>query len=90
MHKDDAVAPDELSGPSIDQDPSTVFADQAYLTYCVPAETDVKLEAALKRIEDGENSIESIPQRDFLFFGMYPRLIEHKKDSVEEANAVGR
>lgn len=54
---------------ALPRDHSGSFTDQSYLTYLVPAETDINLDEAFKGLEQGKTVLESIPQRETLFFG---------------------
>lgn len=47
------------------------FTDQSYLTYIIPSETNLNLEEAFKGLQQGESILESIPQRQSLFFGKH-------------------
>ncbi|KAJ3473056.1 hypothetical protein NLG97_g10542 [Lecanicillium saksenae] len=62
---DDQVPPEQ----ALPRDNSGSFTDQSYLTYLVPAETDINLDEAFKGLEQGKSILESIPQRETLFFG---------------------
>lgn len=54
-------------------DPGAVFAEQSHLAYLVPPTTDLDLEDLFKDIAEGSSIIDSIKQRDSLFFGTaYP------------------
>ncbi|KND95233.1 hypothetical protein TOPH_00311 [Tolypocladium ophioglossoides CBS 100239] len=65
----DAVTTEDLtSGVSQAQDPSSSFADNAYLTYLVPAETDLDLDRVFRDADSNRSILESIEQRDALFF----------------------
>lgn len=50
-------------------DPTTEFAEQSQLSYLVPEDTSLDLEAAFKGVEPGKSILESIKRRDALFFG---------------------
>lgn len=52
-------------------DPGATFAEQSQLSYMVPATTDLNLEEAFKDVEPGQSIIDSIKQRDTLFFGEF-------------------
>lgn len=45
------------------------FADKAYLTCLIPSKTDLDLETAFSDLEQGTSILETIEQRDSLFFG---------------------
>ncbi|KAJ3543551.1 hypothetical protein NM208_g3515 [Fusarium decemcellulare] len=49
-------------------DPTTEFAERSQLTYLVPAETDLDLEAAFRDLSPGKSILDSIERRDSLFF----------------------
>lgn len=51
---------------------SSSFTDQSYLTYIIPSETNINLEEAFKGLQQGQSILESIPQRESLFFGASP------------------
>ncbi|KAK5990428.1 hypothetical protein PT974_08696 [Cladobotryum mycophilum] len=66
---DHDVAPDEdVPEFQVTIEPSDSFVDESYLTYLVPSETDIDLEAALSDHDKTKPILESIPQRDTLFF----------------------
>ncbi|CEI39185.1 unnamed protein product [Fusarium venenatum] len=50
-------------------DPTTEFAEQSNLSYLIPEDTGLDLEAAFKGVEPGKSILESIKRRDALFFG---------------------
>ncbi|KAL6924685.1 hypothetical protein FSHL1_001936 [Fusarium sambucinum] len=50
-------------------DPTTEFAEQSHLSYLIPEDTSLDLEAAFKGVEPGKSILESIKRRDALFFG---------------------
>lgn len=50
-------------------DPTTEFAEQSHLSYLIPEDTNLDLEAAFKDIEPGKSILDSIKRRDALFFG---------------------
>lgn len=45
------------------------FVEHSYLTYMIPMETSLDLEKAFKSVEPGKSVLDSIQQRDSLFFG---------------------
>ncbi|KAF4980566.1 hypothetical protein FZEAL_3451, partial [Fusarium zealandicum] len=49
-------------------DPTTDFAEQSKLSYLIPSDTDLDLEAAFGDIEPGKSIIDSVERRDSLFF----------------------
>ncbi|KAF5619548.1 TRAPP trafficking subunit trs65 domain protein [Fusarium tjaetaba] len=49
-------------------DPTTEFAEQSHLSYLIPENTDLDLEAAFKNVEPGKSILDSIKRRDTLFF----------------------
>ncbi|KAL9571142.1 hypothetical protein ACKAV7_004480 [Fusarium commune] len=49
-------------------DPTTEFAEQSHLSYLIPENTDLDLEAAFKDVEPGKSILDSIKCRDTLFF----------------------
>ncbi|KAF4427400.1 TRAPP trafficking subunit trs65 domain-containing [Fusarium acutatum] len=49
-------------------DPTTEFAEKSHLSYLVPENTDLDLEAAFKDVEPGKSILDSIKRRDTLFF----------------------
>ncbi|PNP83064.1 hypothetical protein FNYG_03386 [Fusarium nygamai] len=49
-------------------DPTTEFAEQSHLSYLIPENTDLDLEAAFKDVEPGKSILDSIKRRDTLFF----------------------
>ncbi|KAF5970763.1 TRAPP trafficking subunit trs65 domain-containing protein [Fusarium coicis] len=49
-------------------DPTTEFAEQSQLSYLIPENTDLDLEAAFKDVEPGKSILDSIKRRDTLFF----------------------
>lgn len=69
MSDRDVVAAEDLTHVNLARDPAADFADQAYLTYLIPSETDLDLETAFKGLEQGKSISESIEQRESLFFG---------------------
>ncbi|KAL4726027.1 hypothetical protein ACLX1H_006703 [Fusarium chlamydosporum] len=50
------------------KDPTTEFAEQSHLSYLIPEDTNLDLEAAFKGVEPGKSILESIQRRDTLFF----------------------
>ncbi|KYK58189.1 hypothetical protein DCS_05202 [Drechmeria coniospora] len=68
MSDRDAVKAEDLTRGSLTQDPSSLFADKSYLSYLVPKETDLDLDQALKGCEKDASVLDSIEQRDALFF----------------------
>ncbi|POR39653.1 Uncharacterized protein TPAR_00160 [Tolypocladium paradoxum] len=65
----DAVTTEDLtSSVGLAQDPGSRFADNAHLTYLVPAETDLDLDRAFKDADGNKSILESMEQRDALFF----------------------
>jgi hypothetical protein len=54
------------------------FTDQSYLTYVIPSETNINLEEAFTGLQQGKPILESLPQRQSLFFGMH----SHKRSSL--------
>lgn len=67
----DCVLEGALEGADAAHDPSYDFdfVKQSYLTYAIPATTNIDLEQAFKDVEAGKSILESIQQRDSLFFG---------------------
>lgn len=51
---------------------ATDLINNSYLTYLVPAETNIDLEKALEGFDGSKTVSELIEQRDTLFFGMEP------------------
>ncbi|KAF4960713.1 hypothetical protein FSARC_10392 [Fusarium sarcochroum] len=49
-------------------DPTTEFAEQSHLSYLIPEDTNLDLEAAFKDLEPGNSILDSIKRRDGLFF----------------------
>ncbi|KAF5000662.1 hypothetical protein FGRMN_1595 [Fusarium graminum] len=49
-------------------DPTTEFAEQSHLSYLIPEDTNLDLEAAFKDVEPGKSILDSIKYRDALFF----------------------
>ncbi|KAF5577296.1 TRAPP trafficking subunit trs65 domain-containing protein [Fusarium pseudocircinatum] len=49
-------------------DPTTEFAEQSQLSYLIPENTDLDLQAAFKDVEPGKSILDSIKRRDTLFF----------------------
>ncbi|KAF4432703.1 hypothetical protein F53441_13800 [Fusarium austroafricanum] len=49
-------------------DPTTEFAEQSHLSYLIPEDTSLDLEAAFKHVEPGKSILDSIKRRDTLFF----------------------
>ncbi|QGI79128.1 unnamed protein product [Fusarium fujikuroi] len=49
-------------------DPTTEFAEQSHLSYLIPENTDLDLEATFKDVEPGKSILDSIKRRDTLFF----------------------
>ncbi|RBR02656.1 hypothetical protein FVER53263_08070 [Fusarium verticillioides] len=49
-------------------DPTTEFAEQSHLSYLIPENTDLDLEAAFKDVEPGKSILDLIKRRDTLFF----------------------
>lgn len=45
------------------------FAEDSYLTYLIPSSTDLDLDKAFKDLEPGKTILDSIQQRESLFFG---------------------
>lgn len=69
--RDHQVAAGAGHQPPLDADAS--FVDSSHLTYLVPAETDLDLKRVFKDADGSARSIlDSIPQRDALFFGVRP------------------
>lgn len=50
-------------------DASLAFQDHAYLSYLIPAATDLELEDLFKNVDSGKPVLDSIEQRDGVFFG---------------------
>ena len=50
-------------------DASSDFVQRSYLTYLVPSKTDLDLDEAFKDLEPGKPVLDSIDQRESLFFG---------------------
>ncbi|KJZ80591.1 hypothetical protein HIM_00441 [Hirsutella minnesotensis 3608] len=66
---DDTEREDLTAATEAHLDPASTFADASYLTYLVPAKTDLDLESIFKDIEAAEDGfLDSIPQRETLFF----------------------
>ncbi|KEY70634.1 hypothetical protein S7711_02237 [Stachybotrys chartarum IBT 7711] len=68
MSNTDEAAPDENAAVAQAQDPAYVFADQSYLTYLVPSETDLDLAKAFRSPNHEGSILDSLAQRDSLFF----------------------
>lgn len=73
----EAAAPPAITGDNFNlstgpvvRDPGAVFAEQSHLAYLIPPATDLELEDLFKDIAEGSSIIDSIKQRDSLFFGM--------------------
>ncbi|KAL5626249.1 hypothetical protein FOBRF1_000592 [Fusarium oxysporum] len=49
-------------------DPTAEFAEQSHLSYLIPENTNLDLEAAFKDVEPGKSILDSIKRRDTLFF----------------------
>ncbi|KAF5027653.1 hypothetical protein F66182_214 [Fusarium sp. NRRL 66182] len=49
-------------------DPTTEFAEQSYLSYLIPEDTNLDVEAAFKDLEPGKSILDSIKRRDAVFF----------------------
>jgi hypothetical protein len=60
-----------VPGVEVPLDSGTTFADQSYLTYLVPASTNLDLENLFGDIDAGKPILESIKTRESLFFGIY-------------------
>lgn len=60
--------PNISTGPVV-RDPGALFAEQSHLAYLIPPATDLELEDLFKNISEGSSIIDSIKQRDSLFFG---------------------
>lgn len=69
MSNTDEAAPDENAAVTQAQEPASVFADQSYLTYLVPSETDLDLAKAFQSPNHEGSILDSLAQRDSLFFG---------------------
>ncbi|KAM4054909.1 TRAPP trafficking subunit trs65 domain-containing protein [Hirsutella rhossiliensis] len=67
MSDRDAATTDDVSGHQA-RDAATSFVEASYLTYLVPAETDLDLDKAFKDVDAAKSILDSIPQRDTLFF----------------------
>ncbi|OAA69561.1 hypothetical protein ISF_02831 [Cordyceps fumosorosea ARSEF 2679] len=65
---DARLSEDQPPSQALPPDNSGSFTDQSYLTYLVPLETDINLEEAFKHLDQGKPILESIPQRETLFF----------------------
>ncbi|PHH87543.1 hypothetical protein CDD83_8722 [Cordyceps sp. RAO-2017] len=65
----DAVTTEDLTGLNPTPDPSSSFVDASFLTYLVPAETDLDLDKAFEHADTASSWLASIPQRETLFFG---------------------
>ena len=50
-------------------DPTAEFAEQSNLSYLIPEDTNLDLEAAFKNLQPGNSILDSIKRRDALFFG---------------------
>ncbi|KAH7328782.1 TRAPP trafficking subunit Trs65-domain-containing protein [Stachybotrys elegans] len=70
MSGHDEAAPDDLPNVilPLQQDPVQLFADKSYLSYFVPSETDQDISKLLSARDDGRDLLQSIEQRDTLFF----------------------
>ncbi|TQV99409.1 hypothetical protein V2A60_004883 [Cordyceps javanica] len=70
MSESDATLSEEQLPPlqASPRDTSGSFTDQSYLTYLVPSETDINLDDAFSRLDQDKSILESIPQRETLFF----------------------
>lgn len=78
MSETDARISEELPpSQSLPRDNSGSFTDQSYLTYLVPSETDINLDEAFQGLEQGKSILESIPQRETLFFGTTSHRSSH-------------
>lgn len=64
-----AVANEALEEPNLANDTTFDFIEQSYLTYIVPSKTNIDLDNAFKDVEAGKSLLESIEQRETLFFG---------------------
>lgn len=67
-------------GANLANDPTYDFIEQSYLTYLVPSRTSIDLDKAFKDVSTGNSILESIEQRESLFFGMkrpLPPLQKH-------------
>jgi hypothetical protein len=84
MSGHDDVVPENLPNVTLplQQDPALLFADESYLSYCVPSETDLDISKLLVSRSDGRDLLHSIEQRDTLFFGAWPLHIR-LRDSCE-------
>lgn len=58
-----------LSAGAVVSDPAAAFAEQSHLAYVVPEATGMELEDLFKEAEQGQSIIDSIIQRESLFFG---------------------
>lgn len=52
-----------------DNDASPDIVEQSYLTYVVPSQTNIDLDKAFQDADAGKSIIDSLQQRDSLFFG---------------------
>lgn len=72
-YEDDVVAEDPTDvQPSLDSGPG--FIDQAYLSYLVPSETNIDVSSVFGSIDRTKPILESIEQRETLFFGKKPNV----------------
>lgn len=56
---------------------SSDFIDQSYLTYVVPLRTNLDLDQAFKDADAGKSILDSLQQRDALYFGEHCPLHEY-------------
>jgi hypothetical protein len=56
---------------NIHRDPGASFVQKSHLAYIVPSRTDLDLDEVFKNIEQGGSILDTIKQRDTLFFGKY-------------------
>ncbi|KAK2612433.1 hypothetical protein QQS21_001537 [Conoideocrella luteorostrata] len=69
-------------------DPSYDFIEQSYLTYAVPARTSIDLDGAFKDAEAGQSILDSIEQRESLFFDETVEVLLILKMPWLEENAL--
>lgn len=69
MSNQDVMTSEDLTHVNLSRDAAVDFADKAHLSYLIPSETDLDLETAFKGLEQGKSIVQSIEQRETLFFG---------------------
>ena len=83
MSKDNADQANEhdlADAPVISSNASAQFAEQSYLTYCVPTQTELDLEETFADASSAKTLLEQLEQRESLFFGentcLQPSFVE--------------